>query len=213
MVKRSVLPTTASGVRLPTTRTDWRLLARTIRLVLSIPAYAALAGLITGLALTGFVVTQNLELVVFTLTGGLPLPNRLTILLALYPFLGTTYSGLTGVAVLVVAGLVGVDLALVAFYVREHRLAVPESSGSAVGITLGLLGAGCAACGSTILAGIFSLLGATSLLALLPFEGLEFSGLAGLALLLSMFWLADGMRGGSVRGCPIEFREESTPVE
>ncbi len=213
MSDRSFLPETASGVRLPTTRTDWRLLVRTIRLVLSIPTYAVLAGLFTGLALTGFVFSQNLELVAFALTSELPIKNRLTILLALYPFMGTAYSVLTGLAVLVVAGLVGTDLALVTYHVRENRLAVPESSGSAIGVTLGLLGAGCAACGSTILVGVFSLLGATSFLALLPYDGLEFSGLAVVALVLSMFWLADGMRDGSIRGCPVAIPAEPTTGE
>jgi hypothetical protein len=33
---------------------------------------------------------------------------------------------------------------------------------------------------------------------------LELGVLAALSLLLSMFWLADGMRGGEINGCPID---------
>lgn len=39
---------------------------------------------------------------------------------------------------------------------------------------------------------------------LLPFDGFEFVTLAAAVLLLSVFWLADGMRGGEIRGCPVD---------
>lgn len=193
--------------RLPTQRRDWRLLARTVWLVLTIPAYAALALVVALGTLSVFVVSQNLPLASFALTGPLPLDARLTILLELYPFVGTVYGPLTGLALLAVATLTGVNVALVAYHVREHGLAVERSGGSAVGVVLGVLGAGCAACGSAILAGVLSLVGATSLLTLLPLEGLEFSLLAAVVLVLSTYWLADGMRGGEIRGCPVDSRQ------
>jgi hypothetical protein len=92
----------------------------------------------------------------------------------------------------------------VAYHVREHGLSAEGSGGSAIGVFLGLLGAGCAACGSAILVGVLSLVGAAGLATALPLEGLEFSGLAVVALLLSTYWLADGMRGGEIRGCPVD---------
>ena len=67
-----------------------------------------------------------------------------------------------------------------------------------------MLGAGCAACGPAVLVGLLSLVGAAGLLTLLPFEGLELTALAALALVLSIFWIADGMRGGMIRGCPVD---------
>ncbi|MFC4357530.1 hypothetical protein ACFO0N_06140 [Halobium salinum] len=193
------------GSRLPTRRDDWRLTARFVRLVLTIPGYALFAGVAAAVALSAFVLSQNLTLVADLVVGGsLPLSNRLRILAGLYPFLGTSYSALTGVALLLVAVLVGVDLAMVTYHVREHGLGARESGGSAVGVTLGMLGAGCAACGSTVLAGLFSVFGASGALLLLPLEGLEFSLFALVALLLSMYWIADGMRGGEVNGCPVD---------
>lgn len=79
-----------------------------------------------------------------------------------------------------------------------------ESSGGVLGVVLGTLGAGCAACGSAALAGILSLFGAGGLLTLLPLDGLEFSVLALVVLLLSIYWVAEGLRGGRVNGCPVE---------
>lgn len=180
-------------------------MGRTIRLVLGVPVYAAFA-VVAGLAgLSVFVLSQNVTLVADVVVGGtLPLSNRVAVLVGLYPFLGTSYGLGSGLALLFVAVLLGVDLALVAYHVREHGLSFRSSGGSAIGAFLGMVGAGCAACGPAILVGLLSLVGAAGALTLLPFEGLELSALAAVALLLSIFWLADGMRGGEVRGCPVD---------
>jgi hypothetical protein len=180
-------------------------MARTVRLVLGIPAYAAFA-LVAGIVgLSVFVLTQNLTLVGDVIVGGsLPLSNRLAVLIGLYPFLGTSFSVVSGLALLLVATLLGIDLAMVAYHIREHGLSLESGGGSAVGALLGTLGAGCAACGPALLVGLLSLVGAAGVLTLLPFEGLELTGLAALALVLSIFWIADGMRGGMIRGCPVD---------
>jgi hypothetical protein len=195
----------ARSVRLPTRRDDWRVTARFARLVLSLPRYAAVAAVVAVGALSAFVLSQNLALVGDVIVGGdLPLSARLRVLFALYPFLGTSYAPLTGAALLFVSALAGVNLAMVAYQIREHGPSARESGGSAAGLLLGTLGAGCAACGSAVLAGVLSLVGGSGLLLALPLEGVEFSLLALVALLLSMYWIADGMRGGEVNGCPVD---------
>jgi hypothetical protein len=187
-------------VRLPTRVGDWRLMGRTARLVLGVPAYAAVAVVAAVVALSGFVLSQNLPFAGDVLSGHVPA----TALLELYPFVGTSYDPLTGLLLLLVSALVGVDIALVAYHVREHRLSAEGGGGSLVGVLLGALGAGCAACGSAVVAGLLSLVGAAGFLTLLPFDGREFALLALVALVLSIHWLADGMRGGEIRGCPVE---------
>jgi hypothetical protein len=199
------MTTTVLGVRLPTTRSDVRLVARTARLVLSLPAYTLFASFVTLVTLSAFVLSQNLTLVGDVVVGGsLPFAARLRVLVELYPFVGTSYGVLPGIALVVVAVLTGVDLAMVAYHVREHGLSARGSGGSAAGVALGALGAGCAACGSAVLAGVLSLVGASGLVLLLPLDGAEFALLASVALLLSMYWLAEGMRGGVVGGCPVD---------
>jgi uncharacterized membrane protein len=179
-------------------------MGRTARLVLSGPTYALVAVLaaLSGLAL--FVATQNLEVAVFALTSDLPLANRALILLGLLPFLGTVYDPTTGAVLVVLAALIGVDVAMVTYHLREHGLARSEGAGSAVGVVLGTLGAGCAACGTAVLAGLLSLVGAAGVVTLLPLEGLELSLLAAVVVVLSIFWLAEGMRGGEIHGCPVD---------
>lgn len=191
-------------MRLPTRRRDWRLLVRTVRLVLGVPTYAgvALAGSVLGLTL--FAAGQNPDLVRFALAGPIEAADRLTVLLDLYPFVGPVYGTLEGAVLLVVAALVGVDLAMVAYHLREHDLSAREGASGTAGVALGVLGAGCGACGTVLLSGLLSLVGAAGALTLLPLEGLEIALLAAGVLVLSVYWLAEGLRGGAVRGCPVD---------
>ncbi|MFC7098106.1 hypothetical protein [Halobaculum marinum] len=207
--------------RLPSSRRDARLVARTVRLVLGVPAYAAVAVVVAVLALSGFVLSQNVALVRDTVVGGvLPLDARLTILFEQYPFVGTSYGPVAGAMLVLIAVLTGANVAVVAYHLRENGVlggdgdtgadAGPGSGagggslGSAVGVVLGALGAGCAACGSAVLVGVLSLVGASGVVLFLPFDGLEFTLLALVPLGLSLFWLADGMRGAEIRGCPVD---------
>lgn len=199
MARTSRLP------RLPTRGRDWRLMGRTARLVLTIPAYAAVAVVAGVLGLTLFVATQNLRPVLDLVVGGpLSLDARLTVLLELYPVVGSVYGPLTSTVLVVLAALIGVDVAMVAYHLREHGLSAREGSTSVVGVVLGTLGAGCAACGTAVLAGLLSLFGAAGLVTLLPLDGLELPLLASFVVVLSIYWLADGMRGGEINGCPVD---------
>ncbi|EMA53502.1 MULTISPECIES: hypothetical protein [Halococcus] len=192
------------SIRLPTRARDWRLMARTARLVVTIPLYAAIALVAAVCGLTLFVLSQNLPLAEFIVTSSLPLDSRLIILAEQYPFIGTNYGTLQGVLLVVTAVLVGVNVAMVIYHLREHALSAAQGTTSVAGVVLGTLGAGCAACGSAVLAGVLSLFGVTASLAVLPFDGLEFAALALVALVFSVFWLARGMRGGEINGCPVE---------
>lgn len=196
---------TARLPRLPTRRADWRLMGRTVRLVLTIPGYAVLAGVTAIVALSLFVLPTNLPLVRNLVVGGsLPLENRLAILVELYPFVGTDFGPLQSGVLVLTAALVGANVALAVYHFREHRVSIRNGSGSLAGVVLGTLGAGCAACGSAVLAGLLGILGVSGALTLLPLEGLEFALLALGVVVLSVYWLADGMRGGEINGCPVD---------
>lgn len=189
---------------LPFRPRDWRLMARTCRLVLGGPLYASVAVIASVLALTLFVVSQNLTIVMDLVLGGpLPFGNRLTILAELYPFVGTSFGLAAGALLVLTSALVGINVSLAVYQVRATGLGVETGSGLGA-VVLGTLGAGCAACGSAVLAGLLSLVGATSALTLLPLDGLEFAFLALFAVVLSVHWLSRGLRGNQVKGCPIE---------
>ncbi|MDY6775593.1 MAG: hypothetical protein SV253_05880 [Halobacteria archaeon] len=193
------------SLTVPKRKDDFRLMARTARLVLSVPAYAVLAVVAGFVGLNVLVISQNMALFLDTVvTGSLPLGARLGILQGLYPFVSPSYPFVMSAFILAVAGLFGVNLSMLAYHFKENGVSVREGSGSVVGLVLGVLGAGCAACGTAVLAGILSVFGVVGGLAFLPFDGVEFSVLAAVALLVSVYWIADGMRGGEVAGCPVD---------
>ncbi|WP_254271957.1 hypothetical protein [Haloarcula marina] len=192
--------------RLPLRRRDWRLMGRTARLVLTLPEYAVVALLAGVASLTAFVVSLNVPLVLDLVVGGsLPLASRLVVLVELYPFVGTFFAPVQGVLLVVVALLMGVDVAMATYHFREHGLNIQQGGAGAAGVLLGTLGAGCAACGSAVLLGLLSLLGVSTSLLFLPLDGLEFALGALVVITLSIYWLADGMRGGEINGCPVDF--------
>lgn len=190
--------------RLPVRVQDWRLIVRTVRLVLGIPRYAVLTVVSAGLALSLFVFSQNLTFVSFVLTGPLSIANRLTALIELFPFIGTSYGPLTGAVLVLVSLFTGANIALITYHFAEHDFSVRAGGTGTIAVGLAVLGAGCAACGSAVLAGLLGVAGATGVLTALPFEGLEFTVLALGLLVVSMHWLVRGLRGGQIRGCPVE---------
>lgn len=190
--------------RLPTCIDEWRLVGRTVRLVLSLPQYAVLSTGYAVLGLSVFVFSRNVAILEqIVLVSSLPWGSRVTVVAELYPFIGTAYTTLQGTVLVLTAVLIAINMAVATYHVREHRLSIGHGSGSLGGIVLGTLGAGCATCGSAVLAGLLSIAGASGLLLALPLDGLEFSVLAVFVLLLSLYWLADGMRGGEIAGCPL----------
>lgn len=198
-----------SGLRrrlpdLPTGSDDWRLMGRTARLVLGIPTYALVALVAAFAGLTLFVTSLNLPLAGFALTGDLSLDGRLRILRGLYPFVGSAYDPFQGSLLVFVAALIGVNVSMAVYHFREHAVSVESGGASLAAVLLGTLGAGCAACGVPILLAILSIFGVSSAVLFLPLDGLEFALLALVALVLSTHWLAEGMRGGEIRGCPVD---------
>jgi len=190
----------ASPVRLPRRRGDGRLVARTLRRVYARPAYVAVALVGAWACLTAVAVARNPELFVRLVVGGrLPLEDRLTVLAAMYPFGGLGYELGPALATVTLAGLVGVDLGLLAFAVRERGLSFGAGASGSAGLTgalLGGLGAGCAVCGTSLLAGALSLAGITGVAVALPFDGLLLTLPALVLVALSGFWLVDGLDGG-----------------
>ncbi|MFC7175988.1 hypothetical protein [Halosegnis marinus] len=181
-------------------------MARTGRLVLTVPAYAVLAAVAAVAALTLFVLSLNLPLAGFALTADLAVGDRVTLVLGQFPFVGPAFGPLQATLLVAVAALTGVDVAMAAYHFREHGVTIREGGTGAAGVVLGTLGAGCAACGSAILVGLLSLVGVSTSLLWLPLDGLEFALGALVVLVLSVFWLADGMRGGEINGCPVDVR-------
>lgn len=192
-------------IGLPTRRRDWGLMGRTVRLVLSIPWYAVLTLVYGLLVLSVFVFARNLTILhQIILFGDIPVTARLQVLASMYPGLGTAYTAPQVFLLVTTAALIGINLTLVTYHFLEHRVSLRGGSGGVGGVVLGTLGAGCASCGSVLLVGVLSMFGASGLLAALPLDGLEFALVALILLVLSIYWTAEGLRGGRIRGCPVD---------
>lgn len=164
-------------------------------MVLGRPRYALEAAIVAGISLSLFIFSQNLPLLVdVILFGSLPLEAKLGIVTGMYTGMITVSRPLTSVVLFSVAVLFGLNIAMLTYYLREYDLSLRSGSGSLGGIVLGTLGAGCASCGSAIIAGVLSMVGGASAATLLPLDGLEFALLAIPLIFLSTYWLAQGLQ-------------------
>jgi hypothetical protein len=100
------------------------------------------------------------------------------------------------------SALMGINVSLLVFFVRLRRAAPPtlDLSSGVIGFVVGLLGLGCAACGSIFTSALFATVGA-GIFASLPFHGAELGVLASLLLLISIASLAHAINKPAV--CPI----------
>lgn len=96
----------------------------------------------------------------------------------------------TGILTVVLSILVGLNVAILAFYVRMFRAAPTktEFATGLVGAVSAMLGFGCAACGSVFIMSVLSSFAGASFVSLFPFEGKEFL-YGGMILLAISSWL------------------------
>jgi hypothetical protein len=80
--------------------------------------------------------------------------------------------------------LFGVNIAMLSFHLKR-KIELERSIGTSLaGIVFGVLGVGCASCGSVLLTSFFGTAATLGVLGVLPLKGLEF-GLIGIAILLA----------------------------
>lgn len=114
-----------------------------------------------------------------------PLAAKLWIALSLLGGIGTNFSLLSAAYTIAIALLFGLTIAMIVYQLRQRRAAAARNTialGSGA-MASGIVGVGCAACGSLILGVLLPSLGATGALAALPLNGEEF-GILSVALLL-----------------------------
>lgn len=91
--------------------------------------------------------------------------------------------------ILTTSMLFGINISLLVFYIKQQKkVLLSQTPGlSALGLLFGVIGLGCASCGSLIVFSLFSFVGAGAFLTVLPFNGAEFSILGILLLLASNY--------------------------
>ena len=157
--------------------------------VFAYPSYVALAAAVAILAFLLAVWFPNLGLIaqVFSASNA-PLAATLGIALSLLGGIVTNFSLLSAGYTIAITVLFGLTTAMIAYLVKQRRIAAAGQS-IAIGsgaVASGVLGVGCAACGSLIVGVVLPSFGAAGALAALPLNGEEFGILSVLLLFVSL---------------------------
>jgi len=150
------------------------------------PAYVFFALGISAIVFAFATWLPNVSLLVEVMGHpGASLIQKLELPIALLGSITTNFTVLSASYTILIAILFGVNLALLVYLVRNRAATIKQSGATSgvLGVLSGLLGVGCAACGSLILTSVLSLAGATGILAFLPLGGGEF-GILGVVLLV-----------------------------
>jgi hypothetical protein len=136
---------------------------------------------------------------------GIPLSERISLPISLLGGIATNFTALSASYTITIAVLFGLNLSMVVYFLRRKIVEVKQSGIATgfLGVTSGVLGTGCAACGSFLLTSIFSSFGASGVLTLLPFGGGEFGILGVILLLTSLYLTAKQIQNPAV--CKVNF--------
>ena len=159
--------------------------------IFRLPKYLALA-----LVLAAFVFVFSIWLPNLGLIRDVMFSNSFTFLkkvVFLWSSLGaitTNFSLFTAALVLIISVLFGLNIALTVYYFKK-RIAFQKASGMSIaGMLAGLIGIGCASCGSLILATFLGVGATAAVTGILPFGGQEFSVLSIIILISTLYFTA-----------------------
>ena len=146
----------------------------------------ALLALGTSVVVFAFAVWfPNISLIVKIMGHpGIPLSQKLDLPINLLGSIATNFTLLSATYTIAIAILFGVNVSMFVYFLKRRTADVKQTGiGTGfLGIASGMLGMGCAACGSFLLTSVLSLFGVSWLLSYLPLAGGEL-GILGVILL------------------------------
>tara|TARA_B100000745_G_C20002312_1_gene340246 strand:+ start:235 stop:645 length:411 start_codon:yes stop_codon:yes gene_type:complete len=118
--------------------------------------------------------------------------EALSLLFSLFLSIGTNFTLVSASYTVIIAILFGVNVAMLSYYVSQRKGPSGDATkGGALGMggmVSGVLGIGCASCGTFILTSVLALVGAGGVVAFLPLGGEEF-GILGVVLMgYATYW-------------------------
>ena len=156
--------------------------------ILCSPTYIVLALILSTLVFVFSVWLPNWELirnVVFS--SNTAFFDKITFLWNSLGAITTNFSGSSATLLVVISVLFGLNISLTVYYFKR-RITFQKAGGMSVaGMLVGLIGIGCASCGSVILATFLGVGAAAAFTGFLPFGGQEFSILAIIILVVSLY--------------------------
>ncbi len=113
---------------------------------------------------------------------------KIKILAGTLGLIKTNFNLVSAMIVIALSILSGINMAMFIFYLKRRITLQKSANLGFIGIVSGLLGVGCASCGSVVLSTIIGLSATTSFIGILPFGGHEF-GILGLAVIILSIYL------------------------
>ncbi len=161
----------------------------TVTKVITHPKYLILFISVTFMVIAFAAWLPNLHLITKAMTSStMTLWQKTNLLTSLLGSLQTNFTPLSRTVTFVSAGLTGVQVSLLIYYVRQTTKVQQSMGMSALGMATSMLGVGCASCGSVVLTSLLGFGSATAVLGLLPLRGQEF-GIFGIGILLFAIYL------------------------
>ena len=116
----------------------------------------------------------------------------------------TNFSVTSRTIAIIIASFTAINISMLTFYFKKRINNDRANGAGIIGTVLGVLGVGCASCGSVILTSIFGISTSSALVGFLPLNGVEF-GLIGLIfILISIYLLAKKINNPNI--CEIKVR-------
>lgn len=153
-----------------------------------------LLAVLTGLFAFAFAVLfPNIKLLSqFFNDSAISIYQKMLLLFNLFGSITVNFTLFTASYTILISILFGMNTALLAFHIR-NRISTIKQSGTVLGvmgIASGILGIGCAACGSIVISLILPIFGGGAFLSFLPLQGGEFGILSIILLSLSYYLIA-----------------------
>lgn len=169
------------------------MLVHALQKVFRNPAYVILALTVSLVVYVLVVLLPNKSLIAIVLSSSdIPVSQKLGIPLSLLGSITTNFTPLSALSTSAIAILFGINVAMVVYILRRkiNEVKTTGISTGLLGMVSGIIGIGCAACGSLLLTSALALFGASSILAFLPLAGGEFGILGVILLAISIHSIA-----------------------
>ena len=152
------------------------------------PAFVFVAIGVSFLAFLTAIWLANLELLKFVLfSEQFSIASKFKVIIASFGGIVTNFHTTSMIVTLLVIALFGINVAMVSYYLK-CKVALDRSAGAGLaGTVFGMMGVGCASCGSVLITTFFGAAFTASVVGVLPLRGLEF-GLAGVLLLVTSIY-------------------------
>jgi len=166
-------------------------LAQSLKEVLARPRYFIFATITFIMVMLFAIWLPNLSFVVDTITSpSFAFSQKVGILWSSLGAIQTNFTPLSRIFTIVVALLFALQITMIVFYFKR-RIHLQKVAGvGGIGMLSGLLGVGCAACGSVILSALFGVGATASFIGALPLKGQEFGLLSSIIIGTSLFLTA-----------------------